>query len=55
METNKHLDQDFHAVEFMRKVRSELTEHFLSDKQNYLDYLKKVMEDFKLRQKQANQ
>ncbi len=54
METNKHTDQDFHAVEFMRKVRTELTEKFLQDKQKYLDYLKKAMEDFKLRQEKAH-
>jgi len=42
---------DFHAVDFMRQVRSEMTEQFLQDKQKYFDYLKRVMEDFKLRQK----
>ena len=41
----------FHAVDFMRQVRSELTEQFLQDKQKYFDYLKQVMDDFKLRQK----
>ena len=40
----------FHAVDFMRQVRSELTEQFLQDKQKYFDYLKRAMEDFKLRQ-----
>ena len=43
--------KEFHAVDFMREVRSELTQQFLDDKQKYFDYLKKVMEDFKLRQK----
>jgi hypothetical protein len=46
-------DTGFHAVEFMYHVRSELTEQFLQDKQQYLNYLKKVMEDFKGRQKKV--
>ncbi len=48
---NKYTAVDFHAVDFMRQVRSELTEQFWQDKQKYFDYLKRVMEDFKLRQK----
>ena len=48
---NKNTTAEFHAVDFMRQVRSELTEQFLQDKQKYFDYLKRVMEDFKLRQK----
>lgn len=47
---NKNTTADFHAVDFMRQVRSELTEQFLQDKQKYFDYLKQVMEDFKTRQ-----
>ena len=47
----KNSTGDFHAVEFMRQVRSELTEQFLHDKQKYFDYLKRAMEDFKSRQK----
>jgi hypothetical protein len=54
METkNKTIETDFHAVDFMRKVRSELTEQFSKYKKEYLDYLKKAMEDFKLRQKKV--
>ena len=53
METNKKKEKEFHAVDFMRQVRSELTEQFLLDKQKYLDYLKKSMDDFKVRQKMA--
>ena len=45
--------QDFHAVEFMRQVRNELTELFLKDRQKYLDYLKQTMADFKQKQKSA--
>jgi hypothetical protein len=50
MKTNKKTEKKFHAVDFMRQVRSELTEQFLHDKQKYLDYLRKAMDDFKLRQ-----
>ena len=51
METkNNNNDKDFHAVDFMRQVRSELTEQFLKDKQKYLDYLHQVMADFKKKQ-----
>ena len=53
METIKKTEKEFHAVDFMRQVRNELTEQFLQDKQKYLDYLKKTMEVFKLRQKKA--
>jgi hypothetical protein len=54
METkNETTEKEFHAVEFMRRVRSELTQQYLQDKQKYLDYLRKAMEDFKLKQKKA--
>ena len=48
--TNKS-STEFHAVEFMRQVRSELSEQFLQDKKKYFEYLKRSMEDFKVRQK----
>ena len=48
---NKNTTADFHAVDFMRQVRSELTEQFLHDKQKYFAHLKRAMDDFKLRQK----
>lgn len=51
MEKSEHIVKEFHAVEFMREVRNELTEMYLKDKQNYLDYLKKALEDFKNTQK----
>ncbi len=47
----KNTTNDFHAVEYMRKVRSEMTEQYLQDKQKYFDILKQAMEEFKLRQK----
>lgn len=50
---NKTTEKEFHAVDFMRQVRSELTQQYLQDKQTYLDYLKKAMENFKLKQKKA--
>lgn len=54
METkNKEIETEFHAVDFMRKVRSELSEKYLQDKEKYLQDLKKAMEDFKCRQKKA--
>jgi hypothetical protein len=52
MENNK--TTEFHTVEFMRTVRNELSEQFFKDKQKYLAFLKKAMEDFKIRQKQVN-
>ena len=48
---NKNTIADFHAVDFMRQVRCELTEQFLQDKQKYFAYLKRAMDDFKFRQK----
>ena len=53
MEKNKKSEKEFHAVDFMRQVRSELTQQFLHDKKQYLAFLKKSMEDFKLRQKKV--
>ncbi len=47
---NKNIETDFHAVDFMRQVRSELTDQFLQDKKKYFEYLKRAMEDFKIRQ-----
>lgn len=49
---NKNTVTEFHAVDFMRQIRGELTEQFLQDKQKYFDYLKQAMDNFKLRQKQ---
>ena len=54
METqNKANGKEFHAVEFMREVRSELSEKYLQDKPQYLEDLKNAMADFKRRQKKA--
>ncbi len=51
MQTNINTEKGFHAVDFMLKTRSQLTESFFTDKQKYLENLKKVMEDFKFQQK----
>lgn len=53
MQKNKKTGKEFHAVEFMRQVRSELSEQFLKDKKKYFEYLKMAMDDFKARQKKA--
>ncbi|MEO6695400.1 MAG: hypothetical protein ABIY50_02555 [Ignavibacteria bacterium] len=48
---NKKTNNEFHAVEFMRKVRAEMSKEFLDDKQKYLKNLAKAMKEFKLKQK----
>lgn len=53
MEKYKKTENEFHAVDFMRQVRNELTQQFLQDKKQYLAFLKKSMEEFKLRQKKV--
>lgn len=53
METNKNITTEFHAVDYMRQIRTKLTTKYLQDKTKYLEYLKRAMEDFKLRQKKA--
>ena len=55
MKNDKQSENEFHSVEFMRQVRSELTEQYLHDKKKYLEYLNQVMENFKLRQKKASE
>ncbi len=49
----KKMDSEFRAVDFMRKIRIELSEKYLRDKEQYMKDLKKAMEDFKCRQKKA--
>lgn len=41
---------EFHAVDFMRQARQELTQLFLQDKDSYKEYLRKTMEAFRARQ-----
>ncbi len=50
---NKTTDSEFHAGDFMRQVRNELSKNYLQDKEQYLQDLKKAMEDFKRKQEKA--
>lgn len=51
MENNNKIDDtEFHAVDFMRKIRLELSEKYFQDKEQYMKDLKKAMEDFKRKQ-----
>jgi hypothetical protein len=50
---NKNVGNEFHAVDFMRQVRSELSKKYLQNKEQYLEDLKKAMADFKLKQEKA--
>jgi hypothetical protein len=50
---NKNTGSEFHAVDFMRQVRSELSKKYLQDKEQYLRDLKNAMEDFKRKQGKA--
>lgn len=51
---SKNTVYEFHTVDYMRQVCSELSELFLRDKEKYLEYLKQAMANFKLRQNQVN-
>ncbi|MEQ9299167.1 MAG: hypothetical protein RIF33_11405 [Cyclobacteriaceae bacterium] len=56
MKRVKEKDDEFHAVEFMTSVRADLTKQFYEDRNKYLEYLSKAMEEFKIKQeKQFNQ
>jgi hypothetical protein len=50
---NNILDKEFHAVGFMREVRSELSKKYMQDKEQYLEDLREAMKDFKRRQQEA--
>ncbi len=50
---NKADQKEFHAVEFMRQVRNELSERCLHNKTEYLEDLKNTMSDFKRKQEKA--
>lgn len=53
MEAIKEFNKEFHAVEFMKEIRSKLTEQYSEDRIKYSTFLKQSMEDFKKRQKEA--
>ncbi len=46
-------EQKFKAVDFMRKVREELSNLYNTDKKRYFEEIKKAMEDFKARRQKA--
>jgi hypothetical protein len=46
-------DKEFHTVEFMRKVREELSELFIKDRNAYLKELDTALADFKIKQKEV--
>jgi hypothetical protein len=45
---NKISDQEFHAVDFMRRAREQLSAQNQADKQKYLERARAAMESFKL-------
>jgi hypothetical protein len=51
MKTNN--ENKFHAVDFMRKVRDELSNLYNTDKKRYFEEIKKAMQEFKARQEKA--
>jgi hypothetical protein len=53
MKKTKTAEAAFHAVEFMREVRAEMTEQYLTDRSKYLSNLKQGMNDFKERQQKV--
>jgi hypothetical protein len=46
-------EQQFKAVDFMRKVREELSNLYNTDKKRYFEEIKKAIEDFKARRQNA--
>ena len=49
----KNSDNQFHAVDFMRQVRSDLSQRYLQDRAKYLQDLKTALENFKRKQEKA--
>jgi hypothetical protein len=46
METNN--EKGFKAIEFMRKVREEMSALYITDKKRYFEEIQKAMADFKV-------
>lgn len=46
-------EKNFKAVEFMCKVREELSHLYRTDKKRYFEEIRKAMEDFKTAQQKA--
>ena len=51
METK--IKNDFKAVDYMRKVREELSNLYNTDKKRYFEEIKKAMEEFKAKRQRA--
>ncbi len=47
-------EKDFKAVDFMRKVRDELSNLYSKDKKRYFEEIKKAMIDFKAKRQESN-
>ena len=47
--TNKTIDNEFHAVKYMRQIREKFSAQYQTDRQKYLERAKEAMEAFKLR------
>ena len=47
---NNKIEKNFHAVEYMREVSEKLSEQYLTDKEKYLEFVRKAMEEFKSKQ-----
>ena len=45
--------KDFKAVDFMRKVREEMSTLYNTDKQRYFEEIRKEMADFKAKREKA--
>ncbi len=46
--------KDFKAVDFMRKVREEMSTLYNTDKKRYFEEIKKAMTDFNTKRQNAN-
>lgn len=53
MKQNNVNKRNFKAVEYMRKIRAELSELYHQDKQKYFADLKRAYKEFKIRQNKA--
>lgn len=46
-------EKDFKAVDFMRKVRDQLSSLYTTDKKRYFEEIRKAMADFKVSRPQV--
>jgi hypothetical protein len=46
--------KEFHTVDFIRKVRDEVSDLYNAKKKQYFKEIKQAMEDFKARQKKTS-